>query len=118
MVKNNPFLFAGNGKPLKSSDAHDSGAHSAPPTIDVPEISLELLKEKTDNFGSKSLIGEGSYGRVYYAQFDDEKVAAIKKLDASDPNTNNEFLSQVRQNTKILYPNTNIEFICEVCANP
>ncbi|KAK8984399.1 hypothetical protein V6N11_029714 [Hibiscus sabdariffa] len=31
---------------------------SAPPPIEVPALSLEELKEKTDNFGSKALIGE------------------------------------------------------------
>ena len=68
----------------------------AAPPIEVPPLSLEELKEKTDNFGSKSLIGEGSYGRVYYASMDDGKAVAIKKLDiASEPESNVEFLTQV-----------------------
>jgi hypothetical protein len=42
------------------------------------------------------LIGEGSYGRVYYAILDSEKHVAVKKLDAStDPELDNEFLTQV-----------------------
>jgi len=41
---------------------------------------LEELKEKTDNFGSKSLVGEGSYGRVYYAVLSDGQHVAIKNL--------------------------------------
>lgn len=65
--------------------------------IEVPSLSLEELKEKTDNFGSKSLVGEGSYGRVYYAVLNDGQQVAIKKLDiSSEPDTNqDEFLSQV-----------------------
>lgn len=62
----------------------------------MPALSLDDLKEKTDSFGSKSLIGEGSYGRVYYATLDDGKGVAIKKLDASsEPDIDNEFLTQV-----------------------
>ncbi|XP_078447423.1 PTI1-like tyrosine-protein kinase 3 isoform X3 [Wolffia australiana] len=95
---------AGNRKPAKPSDAPHSGVHYPPPTIDVPALTLEELKEKTENFGSKSLIGEGSYGRVYFAKFDD-KDAAIKKLDASDAETNNEFLSQVAMVSKLKHDN-------------
>ena len=37
----------------------------------------------TGNFGNKALIGEGSYGRVFYAKLKDGMSAAIKKLDTS-----------------------------------
>ncbi|KAL8462919.1 hypothetical protein ACS0TY_027975 [Phlomoides rotata] len=58
--------------------------------------SLEELKEKTDNFGSKALIGEGSYGRVFFAQLNDGKEVVVKQLDvASEPDSNVEFLTQV-----------------------
>lgn len=66
------------------------------PPIEVPALSLAELKEKTDNFGSKSLIGEGSYGRVYYASLSDGKAVAIKMFDvAAEPESNVEFLTQV-----------------------
>ncbi|XP_066390551.1 PTI1-like tyrosine-protein kinase 3 [Miscanthus floridulus] len=77
-----------------------------PPSIEVPELSFEELKEKTDNFGSKALIGEGSYGRVYYAILDSEKHVAVKKLDAStDPELDNEFLTQVSIASKLKHDN-------------
>jgi hypothetical protein len=42
------------------------------------------------------VVGEGSYGRVYYAVLDSGRHLAIKKLDAStDPENDNEFLTQV-----------------------
>lgn len=64
--------------------------------IEVPALSLDELKEKTDNFGSKALIGEGSYGRVYYASLSNGKAVAVKKLDvSSEPESNPEFLAQV-----------------------
>ncbi|XP_031095899.1 PTI1-like tyrosine-protein kinase 1 isoform X2 [Ipomoea triloba] len=66
------------------------------PVIEVPLYSLEKLKERTENFGSKALIGEGSYGRVYRASLDDGKAVAVKKLDmSSEPAPNTEFLIQV-----------------------
>lgn len=71
-------------------------AQNVPPQIEVPSLSLEELKEKTDNFGSKALIGEGSYGRVYLAVLNNGKQAAVKKLDVSaEPEPNSEFLNQV-----------------------
>ncbi|CAF2094060.1 unnamed protein product [Brassica rapa] len=73
-----------------------------PTTIEVPVMSLSELKEKTENFGSKALIGEGSYGRVYYANFNDGKAVAVKKLDnSSEPETNVEFLTQVSKVSRL-----------------
>ncbi|KAL6871567.1 hypothetical protein ACP4OV_014396 [Aristida adscensionis] len=76
-----------------------------PPKIDVPELSLEDLKQKTDNFGSNALIGEGSYGRVYHATLDDGRQAAVKKLDASENDPNDEFLKQVSLASRLKHEN-------------
>ena len=67
-----------------------------PPSIEVPALSLDELREKTDDFGSKALVGKGSYGRVYYVVLENEQHVAVKKLDTSaDPEPDNEFLAQV-----------------------
>jgi hypothetical protein len=67
-----------------------------PPSIEVPALSLDELREKTDDFGSKALVGKGSYGRVYYAVLENEQHVAVKKLDTlADPEPDNEFLAQV-----------------------
>ena len=63
--------------------------------IEVPAIPADELKEITDNFGTNSLIGEGSYGRVYYGVLRSGQAAAIKKLDASKQ-PDDEFLAQVQ----------------------
>ncbi|KAL9268122.1 PTI1-like tyrosine-protein kinase 3-like protein [Drosera capensis] len=74
--------------------------------IEVPALSLEELRDKTDNFGSKALIGEGSSCRVYYAMLDDEKAVAIKKLDASsDSESNDDFLTQVSMVSRLKHEN-------------
>ncbi|KAG7036616.1 Pto-interacting protein 1, partial [Cucurbita argyrosperma subsp. argyrosperma] len=59
----------------------------------VPSIPLNELSEVTDNFGNDALIGEGSYGRVYYGLLKSGQPAAIKKLDASKQ-PDDEFLAQ------------------------
>ncbi|KAE9589303.1 putative non-specific protein-tyrosine kinase RLK-Pelle-RLCK-VIII family [Lupinus albus] len=86
----------GNHKGLKASAPTKPETQKAPPPIEVPALSLDELKEKTDNFGSKALIGEGSYGRAYYATLNNGKAVAVKKLDvSSEAESNNEFLTQV-----------------------
>ena len=68
---------------------------NAAPPINIPVLSLDELIEKTDDFGSKALIGEGSYGRVYYAVLDNGTKMAVKKLDSTENEATNEFLTQV-----------------------
>ncbi|GAY52674.1 hypothetical protein CUMW_143720 [Citrus unshiu] len=78
----------------------------AAPPIEVPALPLDELKEKTDNFGSKALIGEGSYGRVYYANLENGKAVAVKKLDVSfEPESNVEFLTQVSVVSRLKHEN-------------
>ncbi|URE37139.1 serine threonine protein kinase [Musa troglodytarum] len=67
----------------------------ATPSIEVPALSLDELKEKTDNFGTKALVGEGSYGRVYLAVLNNGNQVALKKFDSSsDSEASTEFLVQ------------------------
>ncbi|XP_047313129.1 PTI1-like tyrosine-protein kinase 2, partial [Impatiens glandulifera] len=79
--------------------------------IEVPELSLSELKETTDNFGSKGLIGEGSYGRVYYyapTTLTNNKAFAVKKLDISnnsEPQPNKQFLAQVSMVSRLKHEN-------------
>jgi pto-interacting protein 1 len=54
---------------------------------------LDELIEKTDNFGSKALIGEGSYGRVYWAELDNGNKLVVKKLDYNENEPTTEFLT-------------------------
>lgn len=63
--------------------------------IAVPSITVDELKDITDNFGTKALIGEGSYGRVYHGVMKSGRAAAIKKLDSSKQ-PDREFSAQVR----------------------
>ncbi|KAL6976247.1 PTI1-like tyrosine-protein kinase 2 [Sarracenia purpurea var. burkii] len=102
--------------PRSQTDGHQKGSkpsaqvktevQKAVPPIEVPALSLDELKEKTDNFGSKALIGEGSYGRVYYADLNDGKAVAVKKLDVStESELNVEFMTQVSMVSRLKHEN-------------
>ncbi|KAL8457562.1 hypothetical protein ACS0TY_035430 [Phlomoides rotata] len=94
----------GNQRNSKTSAPVKPDVQKAAPPIEVSSLSLEELKEKTDNFGSKALIGEGTYGRVYFTQFNDGKEVAVKKLDvASEPDSNVEFLTQTEDLRVLAY---------------
>ncbi|KAH9671113.1 hypothetical protein KPL70_017226 [Citrus sinensis] len=75
-------------------------AHAPSPEESYPSHENECLKSPKNypddgQFGSKALIGEGSYGRVYYANLENGKAVAVKKLDvSSEPESNVEFLTQ------------------------
>ncbi|BAT96468.1 probable protein kinase At2g41970 [Vigna umbellata] len=73
-----------------------TGAPKKELPIEIPAISLDKLNQLTDNFGTKALIGEGSYGRVYFAKMDGDKEVAIKKLDTtSSPEPDSDFATQL-----------------------
>ncbi|XP_030539800.2 pto-interacting protein 1-like isoform X2 [Rhodamnia argentea] len=101
--------------PMKSSAGNDGAYHaseSAPKgaqavkvqPIEVPAVPVDELKEITDNFGTDALIGEGSYGRVYYGLLKSGQAAAIKKLDASKQ-PDDEFLAQVSMVSRLKHEN-------------
>lgn len=96
MLFNNTCVL-GHQKGTKALAPVKSDGHKAVAPIEVPLIPLDELKEETENFGSKALIGEGSYGRVYYANLSSNgKAVAVKKLDVSaEAESNDEFLAQV-----------------------
>ncbi|KAM7500274.1 hypothetical protein LguiA_024688 [Lonicera macranthoides] len=74
-------------------------ARNAPPKIlpiETPALSLDELNRMTGNFGQKALIGEGSYGRVFYAKLSNGDPAAVKKLDtSSSAEPDNDFAAQL-----------------------
>ncbi|PQM38269.1 putative protein kinase [Prunus yedoensis var. nudiflora] len=78
----NTYGAGGNdrGEP-RSTNTVKSGAPQKALPIEIPAMSLDELNRLTGNFGQKALIGEGSYGRVFYAKLSNGKNAAIKKLD-------------------------------------
>ncbi|GER46928.1 protein kinase superfamily protein [Striga asiatica] len=107
---------AGNGPYTTTHAAGNHGGYHATETaqkdkqsismqpIAVPAIPVDELKDITDNFGSKSLIGEGSYGRVYHGVLKSGQTAAVKKLDSSKQ-PDQEFLAQVSMVSRLKHEN-------------
>ncbi|KAF5809853.1 putative protein kinase RLK-Pelle-RLCK-VIII family [Helianthus annuus] len=80
----------------RSSSAVRTGAPVKALPIEAPKLALADLKKMTGNFGSRALIGDGSYCQVYYAKLSDEQEAIIKKLDTgSSPEPDTEFTNQL-----------------------
>ncbi|CAI9782735.1 unnamed protein product [Fraxinus pennsylvanica] len=80
----------------RTSGAVRTGAPQKVLPIETPALSLDELNRLTGNFGTKALIGEGSYGRVFLAKLRNGQQAAIKKLDtSSSPEPDSDFAAQL-----------------------
>uniref|UniRef100_A0A7N0TZK3 Protein kinase domain-containing protein n=1 Tax=Kalanchoe fedtschenkoi TaxID=63787 RepID=A0A7N0TZK3_KALFE len=73
--------------------------------INLPSYSIADLQMSTGSFNVDNLVGEGSFGRVYRAQFDDGKVMAVKKIDSSLIRNPDDFLEMVSSLSKLHHPN-------------
>ncbi|KAG7027787.1 putative protein kinase [Cucurbita argyrosperma subsp. argyrosperma] len=93
--RGNTYGGSERGEP-RSSNVVRGGPPQQILPIETPVITLDELNRLTSNFGAKSFIGEGSYGRVYYATLKCGQAAAIKKLDtSSSPEPDNDFAAQL-----------------------
>ncbi|KAK8919020.1 Protein STRUBBELIG-RECEPTOR FAMILY 6 [Platanthera zijinensis] len=98
-------------RPNKSYDEDDSiiktplKVKSAP--IKATIYSVADLQVATDSFNADNIIGEGSLGRVYRAQFPGGKVLAVKKISLfSLPNQSSEdFIELVSNISRLHHPN-------------
>ncbi|KAK9053681.1 hypothetical protein SSX86_024755 [Deinandra increscens subsp. villosa] len=90
------FVLGSMGGDPRSSEAVRTGAPQKALPIDAPKLPLADLNTMTGNFGSRALIGDGSYCQVYYAKLSDEQEAIIKKLDTnSSPEPDSDFTNQL-----------------------
>ncbi|KAG4204697.1 hypothetical protein ERO13_A04G054600v2 [Gossypium hirsutum] len=95
----------GRGEPNAPSGVKPGGAPPKVLPIEIPSVPLDELNKMTDNFGKKALIGEGSYGRVFYGTFNGQP-AAIKKLDTgSSPEPDSEFGAQLSVVSRLKHGN-------------
>ncbi|GER25935.1 protein kinase superfamily protein [Striga asiatica] len=97
----NPYSAAaaaagGNERGEPGNSAARNGAPQKVLPIEIPALSLDEINRRTGNFGTKAFIGEGSYGRVFYAKLSSGQEAAIKKLDTtSSPDPDSDFTAQL-----------------------
>eukprot|EP01018_Ginkgo_biloba_P038352 Gb_00523 [translate_table: standard] len=68
-------------------------------------MEYSVLQAATNNFSSNNVLGEGGFGCVYKAQFNDYFFAAVKKLDEDRNQAGDEFHREVELMSKIRHPN-------------
>nr|APU94870.1 leucine-rich repeat receptor-like protein kinase [Pohlia nutans] len=77
-------------------------------SIAVTAFSVADLQAATNSFSQENLIGEGSMGRVYRAEFANGQVLAVKKIDsfnASQVENEDDFLSVVQGLARLQHAN-------------
>ncbi|KAK7397493.1 hypothetical protein VNO78_18668 [Psophocarpus tetragonolobus] len=99
--------------PIDRHKSFDGEEFSKKPTIvkktvtapaNVKSYSIAELQVATGSFSVDQLVGEGSFGRVYRAQFDDGQVLAVKKIDSSVlPNDLSDDFIEIISNISILH---------------
>ncbi|KAL5578758.1 hypothetical protein UlMin_011200 [Ulmus minor] len=75
--------------------------------ITATSYTVASLQTATNSFSQEFLIGEGSLGRVYRAEFSNGKVMAIKKIDNAALSLQEEdnFLEAVSNMSRLRHPN-------------
>ncbi|XVF83984.1 hypothetical protein PTKIN_Ptkin16aG0538500 [Pterospermum kingtungense] len=58
-------------------------------------MDYKTLEKATNNFHEGNVLGEGGFGCVYKAQFEDGSYAAVKKLDCANQDAEKEFENEV-----------------------
>ncbi|CAL5061621.1 unnamed protein product [Urochloa decumbens] len=76
-------------------------------SITIPAYTVADLQVATGSFSPDSLIGEGSFGRVYRAKFSDQKVLAVKKINFSafSSHPSDLFIELVANISRLNHPN-------------
>ncbi|KAL1320306.1 hypothetical protein HN51_065023 [Arachis hypogaea] len=75
--------------------------------ITSTSYTVASLQSATNSFSQENIIGEGSLGRVYRAEFPNGKIMAIKKIDNSALSLQEEdnFLEAVSNMSRLRHPN-------------
>ncbi|XP_021854200.1 protein STRUBBELIG-RECEPTOR FAMILY 8 isoform X2 [Spinacia oleracea] len=75
--------------------------------ITATSYTVAALQTATNSFSQENIVGEGSLGRVYRAEFSNSKVLAIKKIDNSALSLQEEdnFLEAVSNMSRLRHPN-------------
>ncbi|KAI5057316.1 hypothetical protein GOP47_0027331 [Adiantum capillus-veneris] len=110
------FSDSMDGHGYRPGARHQSSVAEILEPIKAPALSMDEVRQATENFGSNSLIGEGSFGRVYLGRLKDGSSVAIKRLDVGNPQeSDNEFLAQVSRVSRL--ENANVVKLVGYCLD-
>ncbi|KAG6528463.1 hypothetical protein ZIOFF_010638 [Zingiber officinale] len=89
-----------------------SRTSSGPSDVHVVEsgnmvISIQVLRNVTDNFSEENVLGRGGFGTVYKGELHDGTKIAVKRMEAGAMGTKglNEFQSEIAVLTKVRHRN-------------
>ncbi|GMI95098.1 hypothetical protein like AT2G25220 [Hibiscus trionum] len=68
-------------------------------------MDYQILEKATNKFHPGNILGEGGFGCVYKAQFDDGSFAAVKKLDCTGQDAEKEYENEVGLLCRFKHPN-------------
>ncbi|XP_059624450.1 protein STRUBBELIG-RECEPTOR FAMILY 8 isoform X2 [Cornus florida] len=85
----------------------NGSAHRVKSPITATSYTVASLQVATNSFSQENLIGEGSLGRVYRADFSNGKIMAIKKIDNAALSLQEEdnFVEAVSNMSRLRHPN-------------
>ncbi|CAI9787862.1 unnamed protein product [Fraxinus pennsylvanica] len=75
--------------------------------VTATSYAVAALQTATNSFSQENLVGEGSLGRVYKAEFPNGKIMAVKKIDSAALSLQEEdnFLEAVSNMSRLRHPN-------------
>ncbi|THU49668.1 hypothetical protein C4D60_Mb06t11960 [Musa balbisiana] len=110
MVKITVVGSSMNGGPTASESY--SQASSGPSDVHVVDagnmvISIQVLRNVTNNFSEENILGRGGFGTVYKGELHDGTKIAVKRMEAGVMGTKglNEFKSEISVLTKVRHRN-------------
>ncbi|KAK6912275.1 Serine-threonine/tyrosine-protein kinase, catalytic domain [Dillenia turbinata] len=71
----------------------------------VAAIEYQLLEAATNNFHESNILGEGGFGSVYKALFDEKSHAAVKRVEVKGQDAEREFENELEWLRKIQHQN-------------
>ncbi|KAM3289270.1 receptor-like kinase TMK4 [Capsicum chacoense] len=105
MVK--PVVVIGNGYAGVPSElqSQSSGDHSEMPIFEGGNIaiSIQVLRQVTNNFSEENILGRGGFGVVYKGELHDGTKIAVKRMESGAMGTKgmNEFQAEIAVLTKV-----------------
>ncbi|MCD9638855.1 Receptor-like kinase tmk4 [Datura stramonium] len=105
MVK--PGVVIGNGYAGVPSElqSQSSGDHSEMPIFEGGNvaISIQVLRQVTNNFSEENILGKGGFGVVYKGELHDGTKIAVKRMESGAMGTKgmNEFQAEIAVLTKV-----------------
>ncbi|KAJ3679076.1 hypothetical protein LUZ60_017087 [Juncus effusus] len=91
----------------KQSPSKNGSVKKPKVPMNATSYTVAALQVATNSFSQDSLLGEGSLGRVYRAEFPNNKVLAVKKVDSAAVSLQEEdtFIDAVSNMSRLKHPN-------------